>query len=242
MSATFRRKVIIGAATLAAGLVAACGPKSVPPPPPPPPPAPTPVVYIPPRPLPPLGAAAGLFVPPVGPDGTRQTINTRLTPAQTIWNVRSAYNVAALNCLKAEHADVLINYKVFLKAQAKGLKAANTAVDADFRKRYGAAFIRPREAYMTQVYNYYAYPATLESFCDAATVIARESKMVKPAELADFSQRSMATLETVFETFYRTFEQYRADVAAWDAKYAPVAPVAPAAPLAPAPATATVTR
>lgn len=233
MSATIRRKVMIGAATLAAGLVAACGPKSAPPPPPPPPPAPAPVVYIPPRPLPPLGASAGLFVPPLGPDGVRQTINAKLTPAQTIWNVRSAYNVAALNCLKAEHADILINYKTFLKTHAKGLKAANTAVDADFRKRYGAAFIRPREAYMTQVYNYYAYPGTLQNFCDAATVIARDSKMVKPAELAAFSQRSMTTLETVFETFFRTFEQYRADVAAWDAKYAPTAT---------APAAGTVTR
>lgn len=233
MSATLRRKVMIGAATLAAALVAACGPKSAPPPPPPPVAAPAPVVYIPPRPLPPLGASAGLFVPPLGPDGVRQTINARLTPAQTIWNVRSAYNVAALNCLKAEHADILIHYKTFLKAHAKGLKAANTAVDADFRKRYGAAFIRPREAYMTQVYNYYAYPATLQNFCDAATVIARDSTTVKPAELAAFSQRSMVTFETVFETFFRTFEQYRADVAAWDAKYAPTSN---------APAAATVTR
>ena len=229
MSATLRRKVMIGAATLATALVTACGPKSAPPPPPPPVAAPAPVVYIPPRPLPPLGASAGLFVPPVGPDGVRQTINAKLTPAQTIWNVRSAYNVAALNCLKAEHAEILTHYKTFLKNQAKGLKAANTAVDADFRKRYGSAFIRPREAYMTQVYNYYAYPATLEAFCDAATVMARDSATVKPAELAAFSQRSMVTLETVFETFFRTFEQYRADVAAWDAKYAPTAPAAPAA-------------
>lgn len=236
MSATFRRKAMISAATLAAALVAACGPKSAPPPPPPPPPAPAPVVYIPPRPLPPLGASAGLFVPPVGPDGVRQTVNARLTPAQTIWNIRSAYNVAALNCLKAEHAEILTNYKTFLKTHAKGLKAANTAVDGDFRKRYGSAFIRPREAYMTQVYNYYAYPATLEAFCDAATVIARDSATVKPAELGAFSQRSMATLETVFETFFRTYEQYRADVAAWDAKYAPTAASSAA------PAATTVTR
>lgn len=235
MSATFRRKAMIVTATLAAGLVAACGPKSAPPPPPPPPPAPAPVVYIPPRPLPPLGASAGLFVPPLGPDGVRQTINAKLTPAQTIWNVRSAYNVAALNCLKAEHAEILTNYKLYLKAHAKGLKAANTAVDADFRKRYGSAFVRPREAYMTQVYNYYAYPATLEAFCDAATVMARDSATVKPAELAVFSQRSMTTLETVFETFFRTFEQYRADVAAWDAKYAPTSTTT-------APTAGTVTR
>lgn len=222
MGARFRRMVLVGGVSLAAGLVAACGPKAPPPPPPPPPPAPKPVVYIPPRPQPPLGAAAGLPVPVVGADGVRQTVNANISSAQTIWNLRSAYNVAALNCLKSEHVEILAGYKAYLKVHAKGLSSANRAVDGDFRKRYGSAYIRPREAYMTQVYNYYAYPATLENLCDAVLVVARESKTVKPKELPAFSQRGMAVLEGVFESFFRSYEQYRSDAAAWDVKYAPL--------------------
>lgn len=230
------RKVFVVAA-VAAGIsaLAACGPKSAPPPPPPPPPPP--VVYIPPRPLPPLGAAAGLNVPPIGPNGVRQTINAGITPAQTIWNFRSAYNVAALSCQKPEHADILVGYKKFLINHKKGLAAANKSVDAEFKKRSAPTWIRLREAYMTQVYNYYAYPATLTNFCDTALIVARESMTVKPADLPTFSTRSLASLEAVFEGFFRAYDQYRADAAAWDAKYAPKPAAAPSAATPAAPST-----
>ncbi len=231
MSVRVRQKVLVGGAVVVLSALAACTAKD--PPPPPPPPPPKPVVYIPPRPQPPLGAPAGLTVPPIGANGIRQTINANLTPAQTTWNFRAAYNVAALNCLKPQHADILVGYRTFLKANSRGLKAANRAVDGDFRKRFGAAFIRPREAYMTQVYNYFAYPPILASFCDATLAVSRESIAVKPAELAGFSSRSLARIETVFDQFFRSYEQYRDDAARWDARYAPTA-AAPAVVTAPA--------
>ncbi|WP_374528083.1 hypothetical protein [Novosphingobium sp.] len=220
MGSQFRKSVMVGGIAVMLTALAACGPKSTPPPPPPPSPPP-PVVVIPPRPMPPLGAAAGLFVPTMGPDGVRNTINAHISPAQTVWNLRSAYNVAALNCLSPEHAEILSGYKTFLKIQKKGLANANATVDAEFKKKHGAGYIRPREAYMTQVYNFYAYPPTLQNFCDAALVVARESTTVKPAELTAFSTRSLALLDSVFETFFRSYEQYLGDAANWDAKYAP---------------------
>lgn len=236
MAAQFRQRLLLGGAVAILSVLAACAPKA--PPPPPPPPPPKPVVYIPPRPQPPLGAPRGLEVPRIGADGVRQTVNHNLIPAQATWNFRSAYNVAALNCLKPQHADILIGYRAFLKAHARGLKAANRSVDGDFRKRFGATFIRPRESYMTQVYNYFAYPPTLVGFCDATLAVSRESITVKPADLTGFSSRSLARLEMVFDQFYRSYEQYRADAALWDAKYAP-APVVPAAPASAAPTGAT---
>jgi hypothetical protein len=232
MVAQFRQRILLGGAVVLVSALAACAPKA--PPPPPPPPPSKPVAYVPPRPQPPLGAPSGLVVPRVGADGVRQTVNHNLIPAQATWNFRSAYNVAALNCLKPEHANILIGYRAFLKTHGRGLTSANRGVDSDFRKRYGAAFIRPRESYMTQVYNYFAYPPTLASFCDATLAVSRGSATVKPAELADFSARSLAQIEVVFEQFYRSYEQYRADAALWDAKYAPSS-VAPATPASTAP-------
>ncbi|MFM5916683.1 MAG: hypothetical protein ACKOOL_04020 [Novosphingobium sp.] len=223
------KKLIVGAA-IAAATLAACGPKSTPPPPPPPPP-PVPVVYIPPRPTPPLGASPLLVVPPLGVDGRRQTVNLGIGTNQAIWNLRSAYNVAALNCQKAGYEDILSGYKNFLKVHKKALLAANKGVDGDFRKRYGASFIKPREAYMTQVYNYYAFPPTLGNFCDAALIMAHESMTLKPAGLNDFAARYVPQLDTVYNNFYRSYEQYKADAAAWDAKYAPqTVQIAPAGP------------
>ncbi len=227
MVAVVRQKLLFGGVIAVLSGLAACAPPKpvvvIPPPPP------VQLAYVPPRPQPPIGAPAGLIVPPTGPDGVRQTVNARISPVQTIWNFRSAYNVAALNCLKPQHADILIGYRAFLKTHSRGLTAANRGVDSEFRQRHGASFIRPREAYMTQVYNYFAYPPTISSFCDVALVVSRESIAVKPADLPVFSLSSLTRLEQVFDQFYRSYEQYSLDAALWDAKYSPVSPV-PATP------------
>jgi len=252
MSMAIGRKILIGGVVVTLSGLAACAPVPVAPPPAPPPPPPITIV-IPPRPYPPLGASPNVTVPVIGLNGTRQTVNAGISTAQTTWNVRSAFNVAALNCLKPEHVEILAAYKVFLKTHAKGLTAANRSVDSEFKARHGAAFVRPREAYMTQVYNYYAFPPTLPGFCDASLLMARDVALTKPADLAAFSATQMVRLEGVFEQFFRAYEQYRTDAGLWDAKYQPLltprpvpaygapAPAALPAPV-PAPSTAATGR
>lgn len=172
--------------------------------------------------------------------GVRQTVNAGISSAQTTWNLRSAYNVAALNCLDPKHAQIVVNYRAFLKTQLKPLAAANKAVDAEFKTKFGPRFIPPREAYMTQVYNYFALPPTLPSFCDAALAMSAEAATIKPADLDGFSARALPQIEAVFLQFYRSYEQYKDDLAGWQAKYTspavappPVAITLPAAPAQP---------
>ena len=249
------------AAALAA-LVAGCAaPKPAPPPPPPPPPP----LAIPPQPRPPLGAPAGMTIPPVNAMGVRPTINTGVGPDQLLWNFRSAYNVAALDCQHTEHTAILENYKAFLKTYAKALAAANKGVDQQFGTAKGKANVRAREAYMTQVYNFYALPPTLPQFCDAALAMSNElaalpvpasktppkrrGKAPAPvpqgseAELREFAAANLPKLDRVFLDFYNSYDQYRADLAAWQARYAPVVavpaptttPMGTTSPAAPAP-------
>jgi hypothetical protein len=173
------------------------------------------------RPVPPLWAPATLTIPTVDAKGVRQTINAKNTPVQTTWNFRAAYNVAALNCRDVKYDPVLTGYKAFLKSHVVGLNAANRGVDSAYRARYGAGFVRPREAYMTQVYNYYSFPPTLPLFCDAALAMSLESGAVPTGQLSSFAAIQLPRLDAVFENFYRAYEQYRIDAAAWDARYSP---------------------
>ena len=229
------RQTLIAVAGLAAiSALSACGPKtpvaSAPPPPPP--------MLVPPQPMPPRGASPNLVPPPLDALGARQTINTGISSAQTTWNLRSAYNVAALNCLRPEHAQIVVNYREFLKTHGKKLTAVNKTIDQEFKTKHGARFIPPREAYMTQVYNYFALPPTLSSFCDAALAMSIEGATVKSADLDGFAARSLPRIEGVFLQFYRSYDQYRDDLSAWQRKYlAPgsAAPVAFTAPMGPAP-------
>jgi len=214
------------AALGAAALIAGCGPKAPPAPLPPPPPPPKPLVVVPPRPTPPDQSSPNLVIPQADASGLRLSVNRDITPAQTVWNLRSAYNVAALNCQSPQHAEILPNYRAFLKANRVALNKANKAIDGEFKAKYGSSFVVPRERYMTEVYNHFALPPTMSAFCTAVLAVSRDGLLVKPAELEAFAQRSLPSIEVVFDEFYRRYDAYRAALADWNARYGPA--VAPA--------------
>ena len=211
--------------------VASCGPKA-PPPPLPPPPPPKVVVPPPPKPKPPSGASDNLTFPPADANGLRQSVNRGISPAQTLWNLRSAFNVAALNCNGPQHAEILPRYKAFLKSNAKVLTATNKKVDAEFKARHGAKFTAPREAYMTSVYNHFALPPAIPEFCNAVVAVSADALTIKPAGLEAFANSSLPSIEVVYDDFYRRYEKYRTDLAVWQASYGP--PPAPQSAMAPA--------
>ena len=209
---------VAGAITLAALASSSAEAKKRPPPPPPPP---APVVVIPYRPVAPNSASPNFQPPPRGADGLYVSVNRKISPAQTLWNLRSGYNVAALNCNRTEFPTITDSYRRFLSTHARALTAANRKVDAEFRARYGARFVAPREKYMTEVYNHYALPMTLNDFCKAVQAIGAEAQAAPSAQLEAFAARTMPSIEIVFDDFYRRYEQWRVDVAAWDARYGP---------------------
>ncbi len=199
-------------------VIAACASKPLPPPPPPPP---AKVVVIPPKPTPPDGAAAGLTIPPADAKGLRQSVNRDISPNQMVWNLRSAFNVAALNCRSPKHAEIVPAYRAFLKTFGKKLSAANKQVDTEFKRTHGARYAAPRDAYMTTVYNHFALPPTQPHFCDATLAVMRDVPGVKSAELEAFAARSLPSVEVVFDDFYRRYSDYQAELAAWQALYQP---------------------
>jgi len=69
------------------------------------------------------------------------------------------------------------------------------------------------------IYNYFAFPPALSAFCDEALAVSRDAKLVQRGGLDTFTATALPRMEGVFENFYSAYEQYRVDVAAWDAKY-----------------------
>ncbi len=187
-------------------------------------PAPPPAPVIPPRPYPPMGASPNFVSPPIGADGFYRSPVRGVSPAQTVWNLRAAYNVAALNCNATQFPTMIEGYRAFLRVHARGLAAANRASDAEYRARHGARFIAPREKYLTEVYNHFALPPTVPDFCNALQGLAQEAQTIPAAQLEAFAGRSMVRIEAVFDNFYRSMDQYRVELAAWNAKYAAPAP------------------
>jgi len=215
------RYLKLAPAAVLIGFLAACAQK-VPPPPPPPP-----VVVIPPQPQPPMGAPENMTIPEVAADGTRKTVNSSVSTAQAVWNLRSAYNVAALNCVEAEYNPVLEGYKSFLKVHDKSLDKADADLKKSFIASFGKTGIKQRETYQTQVYNFFAVPPVKSNFCNAAMQLAAEIALVPAGQLEGYAPQGLAKFEAPFQEFFNAYEQYRADLAAWRAKYGGIVVIAP---------------
>ena len=195
---------------------------AAPPPPPPPPPPPAPVAVAPPRmPTPPGGAMLAMAIPPLRPDGLRQTPNRDLGELETLWHLRSALNVAALNCQDATHFRIADDYNKFLTAHRKALDNANRAIDDKYRREFGRDSKRVRDTHSTQVYNFFSLPPVKTEFCDAALVLGEEASVVPSDELVTFAARALPQLEGVFDRFFTAYENYQRDLAQWIALYAP---------------------
>ncbi len=212
-----RRLSLLAGSAVAVTLAALAGCAKAPPPPPPPPP---PVVVIPPMPSPPMGAPLEMKVPPVAEDGQRHTVNYGISTSQTIWNLRSGYNVAALNCIEPQFAPILDGYKRFLKTYDKSLDKASKEIDRSFLTQHkGRAAIVARETYQTQVYNFFSLPPVDAGFCKAAMELSAELVTVEPGQFETYSYQGLAKLEAPFKEFFTAYEQYRADLAAWQSRY-----------------------
>jgi hypothetical protein len=160
-----------------------------------------------------------MAIPAVGIDGVRQTVNAGISPTQTLWNLRSGLNVAALNCLKPQHSMLVDNYKILLKRHSRELSRANRDLAGEYRAQHGSNYRKVQDSYMTRVYNYFALPPTLPQFCDAALEVSHDVAQVTPGALKEFAASGLPRIEAVFEDFYKSYEQYRVDLAAWDARY-----------------------
>src|SRR5690606_40258598 len=107
------------------------------------------------------------------------------------------------------------------KNHRKVLAATNTALEQRFRKQVGSRSeaLKAREAFMTQVYNYFALPPNRGSLCSVALTAANEYLAATPDNPKAFAAMHLPRFETAFEGFFSAYEQYRIDSAAWDAKW-----------------------
>lgn len=179
---------------------------------------------IPPRPELPAGVPDALVPPPKAADGSYATINHGVDANGAVWHVRSALNVAALACRGPAEPTLIANYNALLHDQKSALAAANAAIQARFRTRFGPDWQVAHDDYMTRLYNFFAQPAPSERFCEVATQVAAQARTVSPDGFQAFAVAALPQLETPFTDLYRRYDAYRQTLAAWEADYGPSVP------------------
>lgn len=189
-----------------------------------------------------------MITPEVAGDGFRESVNRKVSVNQIVWNLRSAYTVAALDCQGPTHTSILPHYRQFLDRYAKVLKSVYDHMDHEFREKYGRGGETLRDDYLTVLYNHYALPPTKPEFCDAVQQVMQDGETVAPEDLGAFAQSKVPVIEKVFDDFYDRYDKYRNALAEWEEKYGhvghvsiipmgqqPVAGAPADAPAAPAP-------
>jgi hypothetical protein len=182
---------------------------------------PPPVEVIPLRPVPPGGAAYIMEIPGKDLLGQRQTVNRNLTDDERTWHFRSAWNVAALNCLGPRYEPILQGYSAYLQNNERDLRRVNERIDAEYRKEFRdrREAIMARETQMTSVYNFFALPPARASFCQTALDISNRALATTDMDAAGFAAANFALFEQPFDTFFTEYETYQRESAAWDAQY-----------------------
>ena len=214
------------ASGVAGGLLAGCATT-----PPPPPPAPVvarvapPPLVAPPRPRVPAGTAATFATPVRDSYGKYLTPNSGLTPEETLWHLRMGLNVAALSCFDATDS-VNAAYGLFLTTHAKRLTQANKAMDALWTERAGKSGAKTaRDTHSVEVYNFFALPMVVPSFCSTAAQVLTTANATPSSELANYASVGLAQIEGPFTGFFASYDAYKVADAAWYRVYGTPKPV-----------------
>lgn len=151
------------------------------------------------------------------------TANSGISGDRAFWQLKIALNVAAIGC-GAEEATLVSAYNNIIKAHAKevGLpKRRSSPIWA--RKRTNG--IAARDKLSTQLFNPLLPAAAQRAFCARANEVAQLVSSTPSAQVIPQAPAQLAQLDQPFVDFYEAYAKYQADVAAWDAKYAPPPPV-----------------
>lgn len=188
-------------------------------------PPPLPVATPAAMPKPPQGAAANLTIPIATPDGGYATPNRDLSTDAALWHLRSALNVAALQCNLADPGGIA-HYNQLLKVHAARFAAAHRALEAEYRRGGGDWQDRFDDA-MTRLYNYFALPPVRDPFCATAMPMLTQLAALPAGGIDAAAPASIAALDQPFIDFYRAYDHYRTELAAWRAAQPPVLTVDP---------------
>lgn len=195
--------------------IAAC---AAPPAPPPPVKAPPPPPQVSRPPQPPAGVDPAYELPAKDGDGRFLTPNIGLGPLETLFNVRSALNVAALSCVTSANTAPRDGYNRFLKLHKTVLAKANKAIDAKYRREHGSQGLRVRDSRMTRLYNHYAYPPVKGAFCAKTARYLTAANAMASKDLETWSLGALADIEQDFQDHFRRIEAFQTELRDWHQK------------------------
>lgn len=116
--------------------------------------------------------------------------------AHTVWNVRAALNVAALQCQFSPFLATVRTYNQFLQQHDHELKSAHDLLLARFRHDHGPRLgMQLFDRYVTRTYNGFSTLDAQLSFCATAAQVGRQALFVSKGQFSIYAGAALAALQ-----------------------------------------------
>jgi hypothetical protein len=137
-----------------------------------------------------LPQTPGIMVP-------RAVTLTRATPAENrahdVWTLRAALNVAALQCQYSPFLRTVDNYNKMLSKHSRELAAAQTLMQAHFRRTQKAGAVA-FDRYNTRSYNSFSTLDAQYNFCQIAGQIGQSLRMTDVGTMGKLAETALPQL------------------------------------------------
>ena len=116
--------------------------------------------------------------------------------AHAVWNLRAGLNVAALQCQFSPFLATVRSYNDLLKHHGAELAAAQTTMQAHFKRYDGAKGLGTFDQYTTKTYNSYSTIDAQYAFCDTAAFVGRGALALAKGELGRYALAQSGVLRS----------------------------------------------
>lgn len=144
------------------------------------------------------GVAAALLVlalPALATPG----LTPKETSAETVWKMRAALNVAALQCQYDPALKAVDTYNQFSRQHKDSLNSIRSALEGSFRRRFGKGWAGQFDRYNTRLYNSYSATHEQIAFCTKMSDVgARSLAATDNAQLAEVATQAIPEVDALF--------------------------------------------
>ena len=107
--------------------------------------------------------------------------------AHAVWSLRSALNVAALQCQFSPFLATVRTYNDLLKQHDKEFSGAYKAMEKHFLRHDGSIGRRNFDSFTTRLYNSFSALDAQIGFCEASGTVGRAALAVRPGDIQRFA-------------------------------------------------------
>jgi hypothetical protein len=141
-------------------------------------------------------------VPSVAAAKAKRAVAPVISPeeklAESLWRLRAALNVAALQCQYDAALNTVANFNQLIKLHRSELEGARATMESRFRRIYGRGGVSAFDKYNTKTWNGFSTVTAQRPFCGKSSEVGTEALVTPVGSLTVLANNRLSEIEAVF--------------------------------------------